>query len=791
MKPELTLEPAEAIAEREALLERVLNSKSGVDWCVQHTDLVDGLVRGVARSVSQRFPGLTPISVVATGGYGRRELAPHSDVDLTVIPLDEADVHLDEAVRQLYLSLQEALEAIGLEMGYAFRLVTDVPGLDAKSRTGLIDGRLVSGSHVPFEALNQLFWDTFPVGEFLIAKIGERQASFAKTNDTPLAVQPQLKEGAGGLRCFHAANWIGAAIGERAAVPDRAYDRVLQMRNVLHRVAGRRVDLFSRARQSEVADALGLELFPMMSSLAEDLLSLHARYERAVDSLLDARFSLSEGVLSIRGEARVKSGATAASAAAGIAVATSLGIRVADLPAGAHEIGDGAAAVEAFARGESTIRNLDKCEVLQSLIPELTRCRTLMPTDTMHDYSVFEHTLRVIRNLDAASSDQGYLTEVRESISDLGALYLAALLHDVGKQDASRPHSEIGSEMAIQVCQRLGLAPLNQELVSWLVREHLAMSHAIQMRDIQNPATIRDFAHVVRTPDRLAMLTLLTWADIAAVAPGSLTPVQESLLKGLYESTLVLLTKREESESDAAAARKQMLKRITGGSESEQAVAEFVQSLPAYYLLGTPPERIREHLRMVRAAAHGDPIVSAATVHDAAATEFTICCPDTSGLLSRILGVFYAFDLSLIGLRASTTESEPRIALDVFTTTFGDRVVPAATSTHVQKALQKALAGDLDSDELLRQRGKDPDRQQQIFQHTFLEGSPGILEIRAPKGRGMAYRISRLIAAHGWNTVAARVGQWAGRGAAAFYITGSQGEQLSRAEVDAALKGQV
>jgi [protein-PII] uridylyltransferase len=149
--------------------------------------------------------------------------------------------------------------------------------------------------------------------------------------------------------------------------------------------------------------------------------------------------------------------------------------------------------------------------------------------------------------------------------------------------------------------------------------------------------------------------------------------------------------------------------------------------------------------------------------------------------------VLYAYDVSVIAIRACTTTSDPPIALDVFTVGFGNRPVPGATLKHVSAAISDVLKGSRTIEELLRQKGKDPGRKQQVFSYSYVEGHPSILEIQAPRGRGMPFRFSRLLSDQGWNVLSARVGQWAGNAAAAFYLVGPDGEPLAREIVDKVL----
>jgi len=189
-------------------------------------------------------------------------------------------------------------------------------------------------------------------------------------------------------------------------------------------------------------------------------------------------------------------------------------------------------------------------------------------------------------------------------------------------------------------------------------------------------------------------------------------------------------------------------------------------------------------MHFVQRAMAGTPTVELFHRSDISATEITICTPDGPRLLSMLLGVFYAFDLSVSGIRACTTATNPPVALDVFTVSFSSRPVPAATMNQVTASVLDVIEGRKDVEALLLERGKDPNRKQAIAKHTFVEGAPAILEIRAPRGRGMPYRFSRFIADQGWNVVAARVGQWAGSATAAFYLLGPSGSPIRREDVD-------
>ena len=787
MKEELAAAISGIAADRARLVEQLPCYETGLDWCQASSDLCDRAARLVFQEAVLLEPEAPPVALVATGGYGRRELAPYSDIDITLVPLEEGSPHLDGLVRRIYQDIHHAFGTIfRVDVGWAFRLIADAPGLDARTRTGLLDARLIAGSPDVLRKLDEALWESFPVGDFVLAKVEERQAMWRKYHDTPLVVEPHLKEGAGGLRSFQAANWIGVAVGERATRPTAEYDSVIRLRNLLHFVSRRHNDHLTRARQAEIGELLCLELHEVMEPAVRSMLALQHEYDRGLEALHETRYELSKGVQALRGEARVLPQADPGEAAVGVAIATRLGLRVPELSTSTVDSVVGPAALHAISTGEATLRNLDRCGLLERMLPELTRCRTLMPDDSIHAYTVFEHTLRVVRFLDGMEAGT-FLGDLKGALRDDSLLYLAVLLHDVGKIDPSRAHSEVGAEIALMVCRRWGLSERDTEQVVWLLQEHLTMARFMRIRDVQNPATITEFASIVRDAERLNALTLLTWADVNAVAAGTWSSAQEAFLRELHDRTMGALEGESGEAPDPASYRQRLIRQLSKEDVDEGEVTAFVESLPAHYLTSATPEIARLHLRYFRKALGGEPTVEFNPQPEVGSTEVTVCTLDAPGLLFRMLGVLYALDLSIEGIRASTTRTEKAVALDVFTVSLGGKAVPPATCRQIGAAMVSVLREERTVESLLIEKGKNPFMQQRVFSHAYIEGNPGVLEVRAAQGRGMAYRLSRRIASLGWNIVSARVGQWAGSSAAAFYILGRDLQPLARGEVEAGL----
>ncbi|MCC6686880.1 MAG: HD domain-containing protein [Fimbriimonadaceae bacterium] len=756
---------------------------SGLVWSRAWSDELDGVIQRIYDATLADFGQLQSIALIATGGYGRQELSPYSDLDVAVVPTDEQLPGLDTAIRALFNALHAKLSAeLGLKVDYAYRVLSDAPGFDPTTRTGLLEMRHITGNPHAFESLGAAFWETFSVGDFLIAKIEERRLGSAKTNSTPFVVTPHLKEGSGGLRDFQAANWVRLALGETTiAGPSLDYDQILKIRNCLHLLREREVDQLTHLAQGELADRFGWEPRLMMTQLHAAMESLHRYWRETVSGIAERSFALADNVTASQGKMHINSGATPSEAAIGVANAIALGIRRGKyeqtLQLGPPNPGQ---ALRALMQGEQVIRELEEAAVLKVLLPELTETKALLPDDHSHIYTVFEHSVQAIRNLENLPP---FHAELYRRIQDKGALWLATLMHDVGKSNQESSHSISGEKMVHQMAERWQLDQDRADAVGWLVRNHLLMSHTIRMRDVAQPETIREFVSQMPSIEHLLMLTVLTWADSNAVGPGIWTSAQDGFLQELCERAENAMRSESPPIADAEVARSMLRRSLKHGQHSETEVQAFLQIMPAHYVLSTSPDDVLAHLELAAMAQRGQIVVAFSPNAKLGATDLTLAAPDQPGLLSRALGLIYALDISVIGLRASTTSGAQPIALDVFTLSFGGGPVPPSTGS----ALKQHLLSHLDSDdailEILRERGKTIDVKPGEAALVYHFGHPGLLEIRGKRGRGMAYRLSRIIAREGWNVLGARVGQWAGQSTASFTLTGPGGADLMAEDI--------
>ena len=828
------------VRERAALLEgeavdRLLSApEGGRRWMHRYADLIDAVVRrlwGLARERtghesgggSSGHGGGPGIAVLAAGGYGMRWLAPHSDLDLTIVAARNDD---PPVLRELFRLIMGVLTSgARLSVGYGYRTLADVGGdlgpeeteadggnggssggiitLDHQTQTALLEARLVAGDPALFARFDRQFHQHLQVADFLFRKEAERRRRREKYGATPRVSEPNIKEGPGGLRDLQTAGWMARVRfgrrggGDNALWHDLVRRRILTrdeqndleaarallltVRCLVHRVSGERRDLLSRARQENIAALLepdarspsdALERFMRRWYGASD--HLQQISEKVVARCLDAPLPLDgHGLSAVRRavvlgdpsravedlfwpvralaycqtyglslamateeamqrwaeetRAATESAASSASAAGSGPSPLAATIRAALGPA----------LVELLGRAgdiTGTVRRMERTGLLELTLPELAACMGLVPYDPAHACTVGEHTLRVLENLTrlrppesaavgypasqhAAEAADPEVTACREILVGLespATLYVAALLHDIGKQwptlrdGATRaPHEETGAERVPEICARLGCPPAMAERVTLLVRHHLLMAETSRLRDLNLPETIRDFVDALGGDrENLRMLYLLTRADTAAVAPGIWTPMKARQLAELYHRAESHLTAREEAAATVAAppfsppaggtraaaagggggvsavpedpdrlkaardrVRRQLAREAeragsaTGTGDAAESVRVHIEAMPAAYLLNTPLPVQARHLSMVaRLVETGRPVVDIRTpAPDATYSELTVVTYDDPepGLLSKIAGALVAFDINVHSVQAFTRPVDP------------------------------------------------------------------------------------------------------------------------------------
>lgn len=878
----LAIHELESLAEylhrrRAALHARVAQAPGGLELARDLSDLVDAVVRRMlalacARAGRGASPESVPVAVVATGGYGRRELCPHSDIDITFIPHRDGDPLVDRIIKEMFtLVMRVFIDANGMQVGYAYRLMEDCAHLDHQTTSGLLDARLVAGSSRLFIQFEHDFWASFNPTEFIFAKLEERRHQQQKAGNTPRVVEPNLKEGAGGLRDLQTALWVTQARdsltaarvrGERAwealarhahvSPPEierlrAAKEFLFRVRNALHVATGAERDQLVVTRQEEIAEMLGyaegVQAFrgsgvrmepeglkartpeypiPPVERFMRDFYAHVAAVHRIAGQVMrraeNSRLFLGIGLDCKRRQIVPANSALANEDPVWMLWACELAQKhdlefsddleraILDLLEMRPVLRDEAQAAEVLTRILASprgafpiLQRMADLGILDWLLPEVGDTLNLIPYDPSHDYTVGQHTLHVIRHLDALRSPEGpeETRDFRQIMAELPhpeQLILAALLHDAGKAMDDRPHSETGEELAAEVCRRLRWDAQATANVCFLVRHHLLMDETSRLRDLNLEETVRDFTTVVDDLDRLNMLYLLTYADTSAVGAGVWTQVKGRFLRDLHRRAERALLHAEEEDCDDAGlarTRRRLLKELSVENLPPEEVAEHVEGMPAPYILNTSLSEIALHIGFVRRARQGAPVVDFHDERDSTFTEVTICALDDPqpGLLSKIAGVLYSADLDVHSAQVFTrVAGTERIAIDTLYVDYRGRQLTPGKRKEVATHLTAVLTGQTTVGELLEKRRKSPDIGGPVERLTLrndLSEIYTVIEVTSSDARAMLYRASGALSALRWDIHSARLSLFKGRSVASFYVSGAK--SLREAEARQAL----
>jgi [protein-PII] uridylyltransferase len=746
--------------ETERLRIRHRFGRGGREVAAGRSDLVDLIVARACRlAAAECAPSLgseqDEIAVVALGGYGRREMAPFSDVDLLFLRGDRAD----EDVRALVERALALLWDSGLTIGHSFRTAGECVTMardDLHSRTAMAEARLVAGSPRLFSRLIErlealVFASARTTAGFLESLRHDLHERYARYGGAVGLLEPQVKESAGGLRDLHVVLWAGHAIfgarglaalhargvlsdGERKALL-RSHDHLARVRNEAHFATGRKTDLLDLELQPVIAHSLGYRARP--GFLASELF-MRDYYERASElhrisrafvlrhapaparrlfslSLLRRRprgtFEIREGKLYPRGEAAALGSARRLLEA--FAIAQREGPELSeelklDIRGSLRHVDrrfrESREAGRAFTRllehkGRvgPVLRGMHETGLLGRLLPEFARVTFLVQHDFYHRYTVDEHTLTAVDALDAVAapapdSAPGRLAQVLEQVAHPGTLYLGLLLHDIGKGRGGG-HCTKGARIAQRVCARLGLEEGAAADVVFLVEAHLEMSQISQRRDFSEPGLVEGFARRVGTLDRLNMLFLLTYADHCGVGPGVWTEWKGALLWDLYDRTRAFLTPSSGRAEETETARERAARHLEAEFPPSEVERHFAL-LPERYLRVTEASHMIRHFRLTRRL--GDEPLVAEWHSSAHATEVVIVARDHPGLFAELAGTLTAQRLDILSVDLYTREDG--IALDVFKVReVGDHgPLGAGRRGTVESALLAAVSGAVD-----------------------------------------------------------------------------------------------
>lgn len=828
-------------------------------WTRAIDQLIAFLFEAATAAYRRRYVQLDQrCAVLAQGGYGRGELNPHSDIDLLFLYPHKVTPYVETVNEKILYTLWDTR----LQVGFAVRNVTECVRLaatDLKIKTALIDARYVCGDHpLADEFARALERDIKPraTAKFFREKLNESEERHHEYGDSVYLLEPQLKEGQGGLRDLHTALWIakikfkvsslrelavkGVMNATELAEIEQARDFLFRVRNAMHFLTRSHQDQLTFDLQEQVATNLGYaasgngNLKPVERFLKDYYLqaSIVTRFaqaiiDRSVNPPRPYRLigrmmarTIRPGVQIVAGELAVTSSEIfvedpteimrvfADAQRHGVNFSSSL----ADLVrTSAHLLGDAersdprvVAAFLAILRSPyrvyETLHEMHKLGVLSRMIPEWEHLRCLVLHDLYHIYTVDEHSLMGVREIERLRNGEyadasPLLTQAMREVERVELLFLGIMMHDSGK-GLGGGHSEKGAKFAVDLARRLGLNEDDARELEFLVQNHLVMSHLAQRRDIHDDKLIREFATLVGTTETLKRLYVLTYADMRATGPKVWNNWKDMLLGEAYLRVADAFARGLEPEDRGARIARIQSRvlaeaRAVRDAHTVAALEQFAASMPDIYFLTTPEALMADHAVLVQRAREEGLATSVAHNEAYEYSEFTVATPDRPGLFAILTGVLAARGMNIVGARIAT--SEDGIALDAFRVSHLERRAVALDEDRwikTRELLEDVLAGRRDLAEVMARaekpglldRKRVPRVATEIVVTNEVSDEYTVVDVYTHDRVGLLYRIAQALYALKLDIHLAKISTNVDQVLDVFYVTEADQTKSTRVE---------
>jgi [protein-PII] uridylyltransferase len=836
--------------------------------CSMHDDVIGLLFEAATRHL---YKSLVPsdserMAIVATGGYGRGLMAPESDIDLLFL-LPYKQTAWGESVAEAILY---CLWDMGLKVGHATRSIDESirqARADMTIRTAVLETRFLIGDKALHDELVARFDKNIVQGtasEFVTAKLAEREERHRRAGQSRYLVEPNVKDGKGGLRDLHTLYWIAKYVYrvrdtdelmKRGVFDPQEYrtfrrceDFLWSVRCNIHFFTNRAEERLSFDIQREIAVRLGYTQHPGMQDVerfmkhyflvAKDVGDLTAilcakledqqakpapmlsrmmarlrpqasrRLRDSDDFIVDYnRINLAvpdvfehDPVNLIRIFRLAQKHNLAFHPDAMRAAKQSLGLIT-------QQLRDDEEANRLFVEiltsdnAEIVLRRMNEAGVLGRFIPPFGKIVSMMQFNMYHHYTVDEHLLRCIGNLqeiERGSNDELMLSSnlVRKIQPEhRKVLYVATFLHDIAK---GRPedHSIAGAKVARRLCPRFGFNAAETELIAWLIEEHLTMSTVAQSRDLSDRRTIENFAAVVQSLEQLKLLTILTTADIRGVGPGVWNGWKAQLLRSLYYETEPALTggfSEVNRGARIAAAQAEFRANFKEWPE-EQVDAYIARHYPAYWLKVDLARKVR-HARFIKSSEEAGHKLAVNVGFDEArgVTELTILAPDHPWLLSIIAGACASAGANIVDAQIYTTTDG--LALDTISISreYDRDEDEGRRATRIGETIEQALEGkvrlpDVVAKRANRSRSRPFTVEPEVAINNQWSERYTVIEVSGLDRPGLLYQLTTTISKLNLNIASAHVATFGERARDVFYVTDLLGAQITAPTRQAAIK---
>jgi len=747
---------------------------SGRDVAARRSDMIDELIQRIAAGVLGDVLGgtlasLKGVAVLALGGYGRRALCPASDIDLMILHRLKNRVHITQISEELFYPLWD----LGLEVGHGTRTLKEslrMAASDFEVRTSLLEARLITGDNALLEELQLGLTRQIRAkggGRFLENILAENERRHLQYGQAAYLLEPDIKDGEGGLRDIQAIIWSAKGLFGIASLNglakegylsafdaralEQAYEFMLMVRTYLHHTAERKTDRLFFEYQAEIAKGLGFKKSAGSSGVENFMRRFYTHasaverisrgfWDQLKDALLNPVYAtLASDSINIAGGIVLRGGRL--SLASTDAVRDSPGSEIKlfrlalehDYPLDFKKLDLVREGLENLPRPDTWTREMrddfieilkagsralpalgcmDHLGLLSRYIPEWEHVVCLPQHDAYHLYTVDMHSFLTVAELQKMGagnydSTNPLLRELYGEIERIDLLLIAALLHDIGK-GGGHEHSKRGSKMVKDVSARMGFTAREGRVISMLVEHHLLLPGTAMRRDLNDENVIIEPASTIADRQTAKMLYLISIADALATGPKAWDAWKDILMRELFSKVIHVIESGEYTTKKSIERRKKTassVKSSLAGRYENTEIEAFLARMPPSYLQSQTSDDIIRHFKLMRDGREGREAIGISARRKDRVCELTLVAPDQPGLFCKVSGVLALNGVNILGAQVYTRSDG--VALDIFRiASYFDKNVDEDAWDKIKTDITRALAGKISLEYRVAEKAK-------------------------------------------------------------------------------------